>query len=122
MRTAALALVMPVLAAGHGAITHPPSRNAVDGRGPRALSPWKDGKTKHPPPFGGYNLCAVPLAAGVLFPRTRMQPPPWVASAAMALSSVSVVCSSLMLRAYRRPRRVKRAAPGDPCHRALKVE
>ena len=60
MRTAALALVMPVLAAGHGAITHPPSRNAVDGRGPRALSPWKDGKTKNPPPFGGYNLCAVP--------------------------------------------------------------
>lgn len=47
-------------ATGHGAITWPPSRNAVDGRGAHALSPWKDGKTKNPPPFGGFNLCAVP--------------------------------------------------------------
>eukprot|EP00227_Mantoniella_beaufortii_P003136 CAMPEP_0197613582 /NCGR_PEP_ID=MMETSP1326-20131121/59090_1 /TAXON_ID=1155430 /ORGANISM="Genus nov. species nov., Strain RCC2288" /LENGTH=1012 /DNA_ID=CAMNT_0043182445 /DNA_START=186 /DNA_END=3224 /DNA_ORIENTATION=+ len=50
----------------------------------------------------GYNLLAIPLAAGVLFPRTHIQAPPWVAGAAMAFSSVSVVCSSLSLRYYKR--------------------
>lgn len=57
----------------------------------------------------GYNLLAIPLAAGVLYPRTHIQAPPWVAGAAMAFSSVSVVCSSLSLRYYKRPPRVLRA-------------
>ena len=55
-----------------------------------------------------YNLLAIPLAAGVLYPHTRIQAPPWVAGAAMAFSSVSVVCSSLSLRYYERPKRVMR--------------
>jgi Cu+-exporting ATPase len=60
-----------------------------------------------------YNLLAIPIAAGVLYPKTRIQAPPWVAGAAMAFSSVSVVCSSLSLRYYTRP---------DPVLRGIRVE
>ncbi|KAL2635010.1 hypothetical protein R1flu_006489 [Riccia fluitans] len=52
----------------------------------------------------GYNLIAIPIAAGLMFPFSHLQMPPWVAGGCMALSSVSVVCSSLMLRRYRSPR------------------
>ncbi|MEW5314299.1 MAG: hypothetical protein WDW38_005807 [Sanguina aurantia] len=51
----------------------------------------------------GYNVVAIPLAAGVLFPLTHSLIPPWIAGLAMALSSVSVLASSLLLRLYRRP-------------------
>ena len=47
-----------------------------------------------------YNAAALPLAAGLLYPRFRLQLPPWVAGAAMACSSISVVCSSLALRGW----------------------
>jgi len=50
-----------------------------------------------------YNVCMIPLASGALYAPIRFQLPPWVAGGAMALSSVSVVCSSLMLRFYKRP-------------------
>ncbi|KAG4114476.1 hypothetical protein ERO13_D12G047100v2 [Gossypium hirsutum] len=51
-----------------------------------------------------YNVVAIPIAAGVLYPSLGIKLPPWAAGACMALSSVSVVCSSLLLRRYKKPR------------------
>jgi Cu+-exporting ATPase len=48
-----------------------------------------------------YNVVAIPIAAGVLFPATGLLLHPSVASAAMALSSVSVVGNSLRLARWR---------------------
>jgi P-type Cu+ transporter len=57
----------------------------------------------------GYNVLGIPFAAGVLFPATRVTVAPEVAGLAMALSSVSVILSSLLLKYYRRPHLVKGA-------------
>ena len=50
-----------------------------------------------------YNLCGVPVAAGVLYPFLHIRLPPALAGLSMALSSISVVLSSLALRFYRKP-------------------
>lgn len=50
-----------------------------------------------------YNVLSIPLAAGLFYPLLQMPIPPLVASVAMALSSISVVTSSLLLRRYRPP-------------------
>jgi Cu+-exporting ATPase len=47
-----------------------------------------------------YNVLGIPLAAGVLYPFTGLLLSPIVASAAMALSSLSVVGNSLRLRRF----------------------
>jgi Cu+-exporting ATPase len=48
----------------------------------------------------GYNLVGIPLAAGALYPLFHILLTPWLAAAAMALSSVCVLGNSLRLRRW----------------------
>jgi Cu+-exporting ATPase len=46
----------------------------------------------------GYNVLAIPIAAGALYPSLGMRLSPILAAAAMSLSSVSVIGNALRLR------------------------
>jgi len=49
----------------------------------------------------GYNVIGIPVAAGLLYPAFHILLTPWLASAAMALSSICVLGNSLRLRGWR---------------------
>jgi hypothetical protein len=51
----------------------------------------------------GYNIIALPFAAGLFYPLTDWRLPPAFAGFMMAFSSVSVVTSSLLLNLYTKP-------------------
>jgi Cu+-exporting ATPase len=48
-----------------------------------------------------YNLIGIPIAAGALYPGLHILLSPWMAAAAMALSSICVLANSLRLRGWR---------------------
>jgi len=52
----------------------------------------------------GYNIIAIPVAAGVLYPLVKFQLPPAVAAITEASSTLIVVGSSLLLNLYRKPK------------------
>jgi len=60
-----------------------------------------------------YNVISIPIAAGVFFPLIYITIPPWVAGLAMALSSVSVLVSSLLLKRYTPPKIWRKANDSD---------
>ena len=59
-----------------------------------------------------YNICGIPLAAGVFYHWLGWQLDPMFAAAAMSLSSVCVVTNALRLRAFK-SKHISRAIPAD---------
>lgn len=58
-----------------------------------------------------YNTVLIPISAGVLFPSYHFALIPMIAAGAMALSSVCIVLSSLLLLLYKPPRLYGAVAP-----------
>jgi len=52
----------------------------------------------------GYNVIAIPLAAGVFYPLVGLALPPWLAALLEAMSTVVVVTSSILLNLYTKPK------------------
>lgn len=61
-----------------------------------------------------YNVILIPIAGGILYAPFHLKLSPLFASAAMSLSSVSVICSSLLLRCVRPALTRRAAAAYDP--------
>jgi len=62
-----------------------------------------------------YNLSMIPFAAGVFYPVIHYALPPFMAGLLMCLSSISVVCNSLVLKLYSPPdTEFKESRPSDP--------
>jgi Cu+-exporting ATPase len=61
-----------------------------------------------------YNTALIPMAAGALYPFLGVLLPPEVAGLAMAMSSVTVVSLSLLLKKYVPPVRRQPGAASTP--------
>jgi Cu+-exporting ATPase len=61
-----------------------------------------------------YNVLGIPLAAGLLYPAFHILLSPWIAAAAMAFSSVSVLGNSLRLRRWQPASLVPSSASSIP--------
>jgi Cu+-exporting ATPase len=57
-----------------------------------------------------YNVIAVPIAAGSLI-TVGVKLAPWMAAAAMSLSDLTVVTSSLFLKLYKKPKMPEQKIP-----------